>query len=70
MMLRTFIMTILHIKKAEYEYYGTWMIIGINLPAIVGKQKQINITLPNFLIDRRDNTVKTSNSFYRDKSFF
>lgn len=44
-------MTILHIKNAEYKYYGTWMIIGINLPEMVGKQKRINITLPNILID-------------------
>lgn len=38
-------------KNAEYKYYGTWMIIGINLPEMVGKQKRINITLPNILID-------------------
>lgn len=54
----------------EYAHCDTWVIIDVDLSSFVGKQKRINITLPDILIDRIDNAVKAPNSFYRDRSNF
>ena len=54
----------------EYAHYDTWVIIDVDLSSFAGKQKRINITLPDILIDRIDNVVKAPNSFYRDRSNF
>lgn len=57
-------------NSTEYGYCDTWVIIDVDLSSFVGKQKRINITLPDILIDRIDNAVKSPNSFYRDRSNF
>lgn len=57
-------------NSTEYGYCDTWVIIDVDLSSFVGKQKRINITLPDILINRIDNVVKSPNSFYRDRSNF
>ncbi len=54
----------------EYDYCDTWVIIDVDLSKFTGKQKRINITLPDILIDRIDNAVKAPNSYYKDRSNF
>ena len=54
----------------EYAHCDTWVIIDVDLSTFTGKQKRINITLPDILINRIDNAVKAPNSFYKDRSNF
>ena len=56
-------------KNSDYAYCDTWVIIYVDVSKFSGKQKRINITLPDVLIDRIDNTVK-NNSIYKDRSHF
>lgn len=54
----------------QYEHCDTWVLINIDLSGFAGKQKRINITLPDILINRIDNAVKSPDSVYKDRSNF
>jgi len=58
------------IKNTDFKDFDTWMLIDVNLSAITSKHKRINITLPDILINRIDNVVKTHGSCYKDRSNF
>lgn len=57
-------------KNDNYAYCDTWVIIHVDVSKFNGKQKRINITLPDVLIDRIDNAVKANHSIYKDRSNF
>ncbi|MEY0026170.1 type II toxin-antitoxin system HicB family antitoxin [Providencia rettgeri] len=54
----------------EYSDFDTWFVIDIDLSDFEGKQQRINIALPDTLIKRIDNQVKSHPSRYRDRSHF
>ncbi|PID51501.1 MAG: CopG family transcriptional regulator [Pasteurellales bacterium] len=53
----------------DYDYCDTWLLIDIDLTAYFGNKKRLNITLPQYLIDRIDSKV-THSDIYRDRSHF
>lgn len=56
--------------NAEYADFDSWFMIDVDLSAFEGKQKRINIALPDRLISRIDHRVKESPALYRDRSHF
>lgn len=55
--------------QEDYNYCDIWLLVDIDLTAYTGKRKRLNISLPQYLVDRIDNTVSHS-SLYRDRSHF
>lgn len=53
----------------EREDFDSWFMIEIDLSDFEGKPQRINISLPDTLIRRIDNEVK-SNHIYKDRSHF
>lgn len=53
----------------EYKDFDSWFMIDIDLSEFQGKPQRINISLPDTLIKRIDNTVK-GKTIYRDRSHF
>ncbi|ECC6921631.1 CopG family transcriptional regulator [Salmonella enterica] len=53
----------------EYEDFDSWFMIEIDLSNFEGKPQRINISLPDTLIKRIDNEVKSS-PIYKDRSHF
>ncbi len=59
-----------HYKQQEdYDYCDTWLLVDVDVSAYLGKRKRLNITLPEYLINRIDNKVNHSD-IYRDRSHF
>ncbi|MFV0574945.1 MAG: type II toxin-antitoxin system HicB family antitoxin [Vibrio sp.] len=56
-------------NQDEYAYCDAWLLLDIDLSAYEGKPKRINISLPDTLIARIDEYVKTSKE-YKDRSHF
>ncbi|XKM14442.1 type II toxin-antitoxin system HicB family antitoxin [Orbaceae bacterium ac157xtp] len=61
---------VLYKNDKEYQFCDMWIIIDVDLSGFLGKQKRINITLPDILINRIDNAVKANHSIYKDRSNF
>ncbi|MCT8124561.1 type II toxin-antitoxin system HicB family antitoxin [Alishewanella sp. BS5-314] len=57
-------------QQAEYAYCDSWLLVYIDLSSFDGKPKRINISMPDTLISRIDQTVKNSPDRYRDRSHF
>lgn len=55
--------------QEDYEFFDTWLLIDIDITAYFGNKKRLNITLPQYLIDRIDNKVIHSD-LYKDRSHF
>ncbi|EDJ9088457.1 CopG family transcriptional regulator [Salmonella enterica subsp. enterica] len=53
----------------EYKDFDSWVMVDVDLSEFEGKPQRINISLPDTLIKRIDNAVK-SNGAYRDRSHF
>jgi hypothetical protein len=57
-------------QQADYAYCDSWLLLYIDLSAYEGKPKRINVSMPDTLINRIDQKVKTSPECYRDRSHF
>lgn len=57
-------------KVEDYAHCDLWLLLEVDLSAYEGKPKRINISLPDVLIQRIDNQVKSSAGLYRDRSHF
>ncbi|CAH0525666.1 type II toxin-antitoxin system HicB family antitoxin [Vibrio hippocampi] len=53
----------------DYAYCDAWLLLDIDLSDFEGKPKRINISMPDTLIARIDEYVKSSNE-YKDRSHF
>ena len=54
----------------EYEHCTLWCLVEVDLSPYTGKQKRINISIPESLIGRIDATVASSHGKYKDRSHF
>ena len=54
----------------DYAACDSWFVIDVDLSGLEGKPQRINITLPDTLLVRIDNRVKSSAGLYRDRSHF
>lgn len=61
---------LLYVKNPDYAYCDLWAFVYVDLSSFSGKQKRINITLPDVLIGRIDAVVKGHKSIYKDRSHF
>lgn len=57
-------------KQEDYSYCDAWLLLDVDLSEHEGKPKRLNISLPDALIQRIDNRVKTSHNQYRNRSHF
>ncbi|MDN3651489.1 type II toxin-antitoxin system HicB family antitoxin [Thalassotalea ponticola] len=57
-----------HVSKMEYRG-GVWAVVDIDLTPYLGKSHKINVTLPDLLIKKIDDTV-ASNPNYQTRSGF
>lgn len=57
-------------QQTEYAFCNSWLLLYIDLSAYEGKPKRINVSMPDTLINRIDQKVKTSPERYRDRSHF
>lgn len=55
---------------ADYAHCDTWLLLNVDVSAFEGKPKRINISIPDTLINRIDNKVKSKPDRYRDRSHF
>ncbi|MBR0574208.1 MULTISPECIES: type II toxin-antitoxin system HicB family antitoxin [Pasteurellaceae] len=55
--------------QEDYKYCDVWLLIDIDLTSYFGNRKRLNISLPQYLIDRIDSKVSHSD-IYRDRSHF
>lgn len=57
-------------KLTDYAFCDAWLLVHVDMAAFEGKPKRINISMPDTLISRIDNKVKTTPDKYRDRSHF
>lgn len=55
--------------QGDYAHCDAWLLLEIDLSDFAGKPKRINISMPDTLIARIDEYVKSSNE-YKDRSHF
>ncbi|MBE2897481.1 type II toxin-antitoxin system HicB family antitoxin [Pasteurellaceae bacterium 20609_3] len=56
-------------SQEEFNHCDTWLLLDVDLSAYQGKRQRINISLPEYLIQRIDSRV-ASNPVYKDRSHF
>lgn len=56
-------------EMETYAHCDYWLLVDIDLSDFTGKPKRINISMPDTLIARIDEYVKSSNE-YKDRSHF
>ncbi|NAX23798.1 type II toxin-antitoxin system HicB family antitoxin [Vibrio sp. V39_P1S14PM300] len=56
-------------EQKPYAYCDVWLMLDIDLSDIEGKPKRINVSMPDTLIARIDEYVKSSPE-YKDRSHF
>ncbi|HDZ6747542.1 TPA: type II toxin-antitoxin system HicB family antitoxin [Mannheimia haemolytica] len=54
----------------EYAAFDTWLLVDIDLSEYLGQKQRINITMPQFLLNRIDRRVAAMGNFYKDRSHF
>ena len=56
--------------QPDYAHCDSWFMIDIDLSVFEGKQRRVNITLPDILIRRIDSYIEGKRTIYKDRSHF
>lgn len=54
----------------EYADFKDWFLVDVDISPYLGAKQRINITMPEFLLNRIDRRVAAMGNFYKDRSHF